>query len=213
MKTKPTKPPPHPANSRVGRWTLDVPHRPSLQADRFSRGIAEQRTSRFLDEMRSKGSLGTEVMPVLSQMIRARDALDSADLCLALKTPGFSYHSLRISDQEGGNRFRQENHAASGASCKRRSYAPVSLADPLELRADETSEERTHAAVADKRLGHTGQPHVDVVGRAVQLQEPAGQVGVIQDLAQFLQVPRLGQAAEPAPGVVSLVTGRRGELR
>lgn len=40
-------------------------------------------------------------MPVLSQMILDRDALDRAVLCRALKTPGFSYHSLVIS-KEGG---------------------------------------------------------------------------------------------------------------
>lgn len=57
-----------------------LPHCLSLQADRFSFGILEHLTSRFLDEMRSKGSLGTEVMPVLSQMILDRDARDRADL-------------------------------------------------------------------------------------------------------------------------------------
>lgn len=57
-----------------------LPHPRSLQAARFSCGMVEQRTRRFLDVTRSKGSLGTEVMPVLSQMILARDAWDRAAL-------------------------------------------------------------------------------------------------------------------------------------
>ncbi len=41
----------------------------SLQADRFRRRMLEQRTSRFLFEGMVKASVGTDVIPVLSQMI------------------------------------------------------------------------------------------------------------------------------------------------
>ena len=69
----------------------------SLQAARFRRLMLEQRTSRFLFEMTLKASEGTDVIPVLSQMILDRVAEDRAALCLGVKTPGFWYHSLIIS--------------------------------------------------------------------------------------------------------------------
>lgn len=46
----------------------------SAQGDRFRRGILLHLRSRFLLEMRLKGSRGTDVMPVLSQMILDREA-------------------------------------------------------------------------------------------------------------------------------------------
>ncbi len=82
-------------------------------------------------------------------------------------------------------------------------YWPVTLADPLELYCDEAGEQRPHTAAADKRLRHASQPDVNVVGRTVVLQQPAGQVGVVQDLSELRLVPGLRQAAEPAPGVVA----------
>lgn len=112
MKTEPPTPP-----QRNDFGPVVLPHCLSLQADRFSRWILEQLTSRFLDEMRSKASLGTEVMPVLSQMILDRDARDRAALCRALKTPGFSYHSLVIS-KEGGRWSAGEMASSPGFSSK-----------------------------------------------------------------------------------------------
>lgn len=46
----------------------------SLQADRFRLRMLEHLTSRLLFERTLKGSLGTDVMPVLSQMILDREA-------------------------------------------------------------------------------------------------------------------------------------------
>lgn len=69
-------------------------HGLSLQADRSRRLRVEQRTSRFVDDMTLNASLVTDVMPVLSQMILDRLIVDRVDLCLGVKTPGFSYHSL-----------------------------------------------------------------------------------------------------------------------
>lgn len=107
--------------------------------------------------------------------------------------------------------IRGENDAAFGGLLRSRSHSPVSLADFLELGGDEAGKQRTHAAITDERLGHAGQPHVDVVGGAVQRQQPAGQVGVVQDLAQLPQVSGLRQAAELAPRVVALVAQRGSE--
>lgn len=50
--------------------------------------------------MTLKASTGTAVMPVLSQMILDNLVFDRAALCLGVKTPGFWYHSLRISKIE-----------------------------------------------------------------------------------------------------------------
>lgn len=52
----------------------------SLQADRFTRRTPEQRTSRFLFERMVKASVGTDVIPVLSQMILGMLAEDRARL-------------------------------------------------------------------------------------------------------------------------------------
>lgn len=112
MKTEPPTPP-----QRNDFGPVMLPHRISLQADRFSCWILEHLTSRFLEEMRSKASVGTEVMPVLSQMILDRDALDRAARCRALKTPGFSYHNLVIS-KEGGRRSAGKATLSPGFSSK-----------------------------------------------------------------------------------------------
>lgn len=77
----------------------------SLQADRFRRLMLEQRTSRFLFEMTLKASEGTDVIPVLSQMILDSVAEDRATLWREVKTPGFWYHSLFISKKEKGSRL------------------------------------------------------------------------------------------------------------
>lgn len=77
-----------------------LPHLRSLQALRFSRLTELQRTRRFFFVTRSKGFWGTEVIPVLSQMILANDASDRAFFCELLKTPEFSNHSLHMSDKE-----------------------------------------------------------------------------------------------------------------
>lgn len=82
-------------------------------------------------------------------------------------------------------------------------YGPVTLADPLELSCDEAGEQRPHSAAADKWLRHSSHPDVDVVGRTVVLQQPAGQVVVVQDPSKLCLVLGLRQAAEPAPGVVA----------
>lgn len=76
-----------------------LPHL-SFQALRFSRGTELQRTRGFSFVTRSKGFWGTEVIPVLSQMILAKDARDRALCCDLLKTPEFSNHSLHMSDKE-----------------------------------------------------------------------------------------------------------------
>lgn len=71
----------------------------SLQADRFRLRMLLQKTSGFLFETMLKGSLGTDVIPVLSQMILDKVAANRAALWLGVKTPGFSYHSLIISNK------------------------------------------------------------------------------------------------------------------
>lgn len=68
--------------------------------------MLEQRTSRFLFEMTLKASEGTDVIPVLSQMILDRVAEDRAALCLEVKTPGLWYHSLIISKKGEGKQTR-----------------------------------------------------------------------------------------------------------
>lgn len=72
----------------------------SLQALRSTPRIPLQRVRRFLFEMTLKASRGTALTPVLSQIILDNLAFDRAALCLGVKTPGFSYHSLRISKGE-----------------------------------------------------------------------------------------------------------------
>lgn len=52
----------------------------SLQADRFRLRMLLQKTSGFLFETMLKGSLGTDVIPVLSQMILDKVAVDRAAL-------------------------------------------------------------------------------------------------------------------------------------
>ena len=56
--------------------------------------MLEQRTKGFLAVMRLKESFGTLVMPVLAQMMLAREAVRSAVLWVEVKMPGFSYHNL-----------------------------------------------------------------------------------------------------------------------
>lgn len=73
-------------------WVLDL----LLQADRSKRRMVLHWTSRLVLETRLKALAGTDVMPVLSHMILDKEAEDSAFLCLAVKTPGFSYQSLKI---------------------------------------------------------------------------------------------------------------------
>jgi len=58
--------------------------------------MLEHCTSWLLFEMTLKGSKGTDVIPVLSQMILDKLTEDRAVLCLGVKTPGFSYHNLYI---------------------------------------------------------------------------------------------------------------------
>ena len=65
-----------------------------LQAERFMRGMLEQWTRRFVAERRLKGSWGMLEMPVLSQIILAREASRSAVFWPGVNTPGFSYHIL-----------------------------------------------------------------------------------------------------------------------
>ena len=71
----------------------------SLHAVRSTPRMLLQRTSRFLFETTLKAFAGTVVMPVLSQMILDKVTEDRATLCLAVKTPGFSCHSLTISKE------------------------------------------------------------------------------------------------------------------
>ena len=59
----------------------------SLQGKRLMLRILEQLTRRFLRLRRLKGSRGTLEMPVLSQMILAREAVRSTFLWLGLNTP------------------------------------------------------------------------------------------------------------------------------
>lgn len=66
--------------------------------------MLEQGTRRFLFEKMSKALVGTDVIPVLSQMILDRVTADRADLCLDVKTPGFSYHSLFILNKRSRER-------------------------------------------------------------------------------------------------------------
>lgn len=83
----------------------------SLQANRFRRRRLEHLTSRFFLETALKGSLGTAVMPVLSQMILDREEDLRAALWLGLKTPWFSYHSLIVSDtRREGDEHQQRLH-------------------------------------------------------------------------------------------------------
>lgn len=92
----------HTTGGSVEKWTGSTESTPpvfgehcvSLQANRFRRWTPEQRTSRLVREMTLNASRGTDVMPVLSQMIRGRLAEDRALLCLRVKMPGFSYHIL-----------------------------------------------------------------------------------------------------------------------
>lgn len=72
----------------------------SLQADRSRRRKLLQLTSRLLRERRLKGSMGTDVMPVLSQTILDKLAEDRAVFCLGVKTPMFSNQNLTVSNKE-----------------------------------------------------------------------------------------------------------------
>lgn len=90
---------------------------------------------------------------------------------------------------------------------------PVALADLLELHRDEAGKQRSHTAAADEGLCHTSQPDVNVVRGTVELQQPAGQVRIIHDTAEFRLVPGLRQAADLAPGVVTYTSGQRVQLR
>lgn len=71
----------------------------SLQADRSKRLRFLQLMRRFVFEVRLKASKGTDVMPVLSQMILDKLAEARAVLCLMVKTPGFSNQNLKISNK------------------------------------------------------------------------------------------------------------------
>lgn len=82
-------------------------------------------------------------------------------------------------------------------------HTPVTLADLLELCCNKAGEQRPHTAATDKRLCNASHPDVDVVGRTVELQQPAGQVCVIQDPSELRLVPGLRQATQLAIGVVA----------
>lgn len=86
-------------------------------------------------------------------------------------------------------------------------YVPVALADLLELHRDEAGKQRSHTAAANEGLCHTPQPDVNVVRGTVELQQPASQARIIHDPAEFHLVPRLRQAADLAPGVVTCTSG------
>lgn len=92
-------------------WSSSVsPVQLSLQADRFRLLMLAHLTSRFLFEITSKGSVVTDVMPVLSQMILDREADLRAALCLGVKMPCFSYHSLIVSDtKKAGDEFQNRD--------------------------------------------------------------------------------------------------------
>lgn len=66
----------------------------SLQALRSSPWMLPQLTKSAWLRLKRKGFLGTLPMPVLSQMMLARDTLDSEAFCAAVKTPMFSHQSL-----------------------------------------------------------------------------------------------------------------------
>lgn len=69
-------------------------------------------------------------------------------------------------------------------------HTPVSLADPLELGGDEAGEERPDAAPVYEGFSHAPHPHVNVSWGAVELQQSAGQVFVVQNYSQLSLVPR-----------------------
>lgn len=116
----------------------------SLQANRLRRRMVEHLTNRFLLEMALKGSMGTDVMPVLSQMILEREAEDRAALWLLVKTPGFSYHSLNVWNSMKSSYFmnRSEKRSDALVGCKPLNVRYVSQNDrnrPLVVGINSTS--------------------------------------------------------------------------
>lgn len=75
------------------------PQRLSRQASRFRRGAAVHAMSRLRADVTLKTSRVTDWIPVFWQIIEDSVTRDRAAFCCGVKTPGFSYHSLRIFHQ------------------------------------------------------------------------------------------------------------------
>lgn len=72
-----------------------------------------------------------------------------------------------------------------------RFHLPVSIADPLELLAQEAGQERPHSASFYQGLSNGPYPDVNVVRGLVEIQQLAGQPLVPQHSTQLLQRPWL----------------------
>lgn len=77
---------------------------------------------------------------------------------------------------------------------------------------DKAGQERSDPPVGHEWLGHPSDPDVNVVWSPIKRYELLCQLSVVQDGRQLSLVLWLGEAAEPAPGIVSWQREDRKEL-
>lgn len=86
-----------PCNPQTSHWRFwDINSPPSFHGLRSKLGMLLQGVYPDPRGRNRKGLSGTSVMPVLSQMIRARDVSLKDALWASVKTPVFSHQSLRM---------------------------------------------------------------------------------------------------------------------
>lgn len=159
----------------VGPLLALSPESGSLQGPRSSAGTSgwEQGSMSSGLSVREKGSAGTLVMWLLSQMMRDNETARSCLLWAALNTPSLSHQNLR-----GDKLCKIAPGIVQDLMLISLNVVPVAVPQRPELSSEQAGQQRAHPAPRQRRLRDGAHPHVDVVRGPVQQLELVSQTGV-----------------------------------